>query len=165
MLADYDTSDVARAPWVGFQHACTSSRCLCVCSVPGRSHGWTGPCVSPSGPPSISPSEVGWAFWIAESQSCELLRRRCGQNRRGVCLRVALTVVRPALRVHPPQIRHSSGEPCREATAWCASGTLQCCPGQPCACTSGIGLRPGTAPGQGPDTRCLRVATAHENVH
>ena len=39
---------------------------------PGRSHEWTAPCASPSAPPSISPSEVGWAFWIAESRSCEL---------------------------------------------------------------------------------------------
>ena len=77
-----------RATWVGFQRACTSSRFLCVCPVPGRSHEWTAPCGSPSAPPSISPSEVGWAFWIAESRSCELLRRRCGQHRRGVLRRV-----------------------------------------------------------------------------
>ena len=55
-----------RTTWVGSRHSCTSSRFLCVCPVPGRSHEWTAPCALPSGPPSISPSEVGWAFWIAE---------------------------------------------------------------------------------------------------
>ena len=35
-----------RATWVGFQRACTSSRFLCVCPVPGRSHEWTAPCGS-----------------------------------------------------------------------------------------------------------------------
>ena len=40
--------------------------------------------------------------------------------------------------------------------------TSQCCPGQPCVCTSGIRLCPGTSPDPG-DTRW--VATAHENVH
>ena len=29
----------ASAPWVGFRHECTSSRFLCVCPLPGRSHG------------------------------------------------------------------------------------------------------------------------------
>ena len=39
---------------------CTFSPCLCVCPAPGRSHAWTGPCVSPSAPLSIWPSEVAW---------------------------------------------------------------------------------------------------------
>ena len=53
----------------------------------------------------------------------------------------------------------------RKPDLGCASGTSPCCPGQPCACTSGIGLCPGTAPGPGLDTRCLRAPAAHESVH
>ena len=54
--------------------------CLCVCGpVPGRSHEWTAPCASSSGPPSISLSEEGWAFWIGVA----VLRTR-RQGLRGV---------------------------------------------------------------------------------
>ena len=42
MLADCDTFDAARAHDIGgLSHSCTSSRCLCVCPVPGRYHEWT----------------------------------------------------------------------------------------------------------------------------
>ena len=66
---------------------------------------------------------------------------RCGASCVGmIAPRAALPTVRPALQAHPPPLRHSSGDPCQAVTAGCASGTSPCCPGQPCACTSGRGV-------------------------
>ena len=73
-----DTRDCAIGGLSADRYFFTLSLCM---PVPGRSHEWTAPCAAPSVPPSISLSEVVWAFCAAEPQLCEVFqchsRRTC----------------------------------------------------------------------------------------